>query len=253
MPDYGLSGKACLVTGGGSGIGRATAITLARSGGLVAVCDIVASRAEAVAAEIAAAGGTAIALPGDVSDPDVAGRLVAAVAAEYGRFDVGVNNAGIGGVPELLADYPPKAWRELMSVNLDGVFFCMRAEITALRATGQGGSIVNMASILGVVGHVRTAAYVTAKHAVIGLTKAAALDHAPDGIRVNAIGPGFIETPALMAHVDDAGLAALAAVHPIGRLGRAEEVAELVAWLASDASSFCTGAFYPLDGGFTAV
>ena len=182
-----------------------------------------------------------------------AARLLAAEAsaAPVGELHVAVNNAGIGGPAQTVDEYSTADWRKVLSVDLDGVFYGVRAETRAMLAGG-GGSIINMASVFGAVGIETAPAYVAAKHGVVGLTKAAALAHATEGIRVNAVGPAFISTPLLISSMSEEARAGLASQHALGRLGTPEEVAELVAWLASDASSFATGTYYPLDGGLLA-
>lgn len=246
-----LDRKVALVTGAGSGIGRAVAVTLARSGAAVAVADLAQEKAQAVAAEISEAGGRAVAFGGDSSDPDAVDTLVADVVAQLGGLHVAVDNAGIGGPAQTVDEYSTADWRKVLSVNLDGVFYGVRAETRAMLAGG-GGSIVNMASVFGAVGIETAPAYVAAEHGVVGLTKAAALAHATEGIRVNAVGPAFIGTPLLESSMTEDERAGLASMHALNRLGTPEEVAELVAWLASDASSFATGTYHPLDGGLLA-
>jgi 2-dehydro-3-deoxy-L-rhamnonate dehydrogenase (NAD+) len=251
MAVYDVAGKVAVVSGGGSGIGAACAITLSRSGAKVVVADLRLDAAEAVMATIDKDGGVAAALEADVTDPASAEQMVRATIERFGTLDIGVNNAGIGGEHASTGDYPLESWRSVMSVNLDGVFYCTRAEIGAMRERG-GGSIINMASVLGAVGWPESVAYVAAKHGVIGLTKSAAIEHAADGIRINAVGPGFINTPLIAENLDEGSIALLADLHPLGRIGEAHEVAELVAWLASDSASFATGTYYPIDGGYLA-
>ena len=242
-----LAGKVAIVTGAGSGIGEACATLLARRGAKVLVADVRAEPAEAVAAAIGDAARPHVV---DVTDPAACEAMVDAAVDAFGRLDVAVNNAGIGGPQAPTGEYPLDGWAAVIAVNLSGVFYCMRAEISAMLAGG-GGSIVNMASILGSVGFAQSVAYVSAKHGVVGMTRTAAVEYARQGIRVNAVGPGFIETP-LLAAASPEIVAGVAGLHPLGRLGRSEEVAELVAFLASDRASNTTGAFYVTDGGYTA-
>ncbi|MGB7982348.1 MAG: SDR family NAD(P)-dependent oxidoreductase [Candidatus Nanopelagicales bacterium] len=242
-----FSGRAALVTGAGSGIGQACAELLAQRGARVLVADIDLAAAERVASGI---GGDAAPFQVDVGDPDQCDAMVAAAIDAFGRLDVAVNNAGIAGPSLPLGEYPTDGWRHVLGVHLDGTFFCCRAEIRTMKDSG-GGSIVNMASILGSTGFQSAPAYVAAKHGIVGVTKAGALDHAADGIRLNSVGPGFIDTP-LLADAPAEVVAGVASLHPLGRLGTSAEVAELVCFLASDAASNMTGGYYVVDGGYTA-
>lgn len=239
-----------LVTGAGAGIGQACAITLARQGDHVVVVDANREGAESSLREIVDDGGSGEARTCNVTDSKAVDELVAGIIAEHGRLDAAVNNAGISGARVGIADLDDDDWFETRSVNLDGVLYCLRAEIRAMRRLG-GGSIVNMASILSTVAFPDAAAYVTAKHGVLGITRSAALDYAKDGIRVNAVGPGFIDVERRRQMPADA-LQRLVALHPVGRLGSPEDVAEVVAFLLSERARNITGSFYPTDGGFTA-
>ncbi|WP_290849336.1 SDR family NAD(P)-dependent oxidoreductase [Gordonia sp. (in: high G+C Gram-positive bacteria)] len=246
-----VDSKICLVTGAGSGIGATTAKHLAARGMTVVCADLNGDGAAQVAADIVAAGGSATAATLDVTDDVAVSALVEQIVADHGRLDVAVNSAGIGD-PERnhLADVDPAAWHRVIGVNLTGVFFCMRAEIDAMLRTG-GGSIVNMASVHSLVGRSMQAAYVASKHGVVGLTKAAAIEYGDRAIRVNAVCPGYIETP-LLVDMPTPMREQIEAKHPVGRLGTPEEVAEVVDFLAGDSSSFVTGAAYTVDGGYTA-
>jgi NAD(P)-dependent dehydrogenase (short-subunit alcohol dehydrogenase family) len=251
MVQHDYNGKVAIVTGAGSGIGEACALTFARSGAKVVVADFDEDGGKRVTEKIVSDGGEATFVTVDVSKPEQNEAMVASAVETYGGLHVAVNNAGIGGAQASTGEYPIESWQQVLEVNLSGVFYGMRYEIPAMLTSG-GGAIVNMASILGSVAFASSVAYVAAKHGVVGLTKTAAVEYSSQGIRVNSVGPGFINTPLLENNLDQETLAALASMHPIGRLGEAQEVADLVAFLGSDAASFCTGGYYLVDGAYTA-
>lgn len=240
--------RVALVTGGGSGIGAACARRLAADDYAVVVADVDHVAALACARRL---GPSAVAVAADVADEPSVEAMLEAALERTGRLAVAVNCAAIRGPAVSVADHDLASWRRLMSVNLDGAFLCLRAELRAMRAGG-GGAIVNVASVLGLRGHPSAPAYATAKHGLVGLTRSAALAHAVDGIRVNAVCPGYIRTPMLTGASGAERRAGLAGLHPLGRLGEPEEVADLVGWLASDQASFVTGALYAVDGGLLA-
>ncbi|AKH42267.1 NAD(P)-dependent dehydrogenase (short-subunit alcohol dehydrogenase family) [Altererythrobacter atlanticus] len=243
-----FSGKNAIVTGAASGIGAAIARDLAGRGARVLVADYNSQGAEAVAGEL---GAGALAYAVNVAKAEEVEAMVAFAVREFGRLDLAVNNAGISGDQQSTGEMALENWRRVIDVNLNGVFYSMRYQIPAMLENG-GGSIVNMASILGSVGWRGAAHYVAAKHAVCGLTKTAALEYSAQGIRVNAVGPAFIETPLIEGALSKKQLDGLVGMHPIGRLGQPEEVAALTNFLLSDAASFLTGAYYPVDGAFLA-
>lgn len=245
-------GKVAIVTGAASGIGRASALFYAREGASVTVSDVNEPGGQETVRLICDAGGDAFFTKADVSNPTDCETLVRRTVETYGRLDFACNNAGIGGEQHPTAEYSIEGWQQVIAINLSGVFYCMKYEIPEMLKSG-GGSIVNMASILAQVGFSGAPAYVAAKHGVIGLTKNAAIEYAAQGIRVNSIGPAFIRTPMIASlEENEAALNMLVSLHPIGRLGLPEEVAELVIWLSSQRASFVTGAYYPVDGGYLA-
>jgi len=242
-----LAGKVALITGASRGIGAATAHAFAQAGATVVLAARDEQALDALARAIRAAGGAALAVPTDVGDPAAVERLVARTLATYGRLDAAFNNAGAGHPPVALADIAVDDWERSVRVNLTGVFLALKYEIPALDASG-GGAIVNMSSTAGLSAKGGLAAYVAAKHGVIGLTATAALDYAGRHIRVNAVAPGPILTAGL-SRASDAARAQVAAAVPMGRIGQPEEIAAAVVWLCSDAAAFITGATLPIDGG----
>ncbi len=246
-----LENKVAIITGAGSGIGRAIALLYAAEGAKVVVSDINEAGGQETLASIKSKGGQAVFVKADTARPEDNKHLVDQAVAQFGALHIAVNNAGIGGPIGPAGEYPIEGWNKVISINLSGVFYGLRYQIPAILSSG-GGSIVNMASILGKVGTKGSAAYVAAKHGVIGLTEAAALEYADKKIRINAIGPGYIMTPLLTNTLDAATLQVIAGLHPMGRLGTSEEVAELSLWLNSDKSSFVTGSYYNIDGGYLA-
>ena len=245
-----LKGKVALITGAGSGIGEATAKLFAQEGAKVFLTDIDEQAVHQVSDQIEADGGSAKFLKADTSIAEDSEKSVQQCIKHFGKLDIAVNNAGIGGEQAPVGDYGIAAWDKVIAINLSGVFYGMRYQIPEMLKSGNA-SIINVASILGSVGFANSAAYVAAKHGVLGLTKTAALEYSAKGIRVNSVGPAFINTP-LLKDLDKDLLNQLVAVHPIGRLGESDEVAELFLWLASDRASFATGAYYPIDGGYLA-
>jgi len=252
-----LDQKVALVTGGASGIGRATALAFAREGAKVVVADVAIAGGEETVRMVRAAGGTAIFVQADVSRGNEVERMVKRGMETYGRLDCAFNNAGIQGDLAQTAACSEENWRRIIAINLTGVWLCMKYEIPPMLARG-GGAIVNTASNFGLVGSDGMPAYAASKHGVVGLSKTAALEYAKAGVRVNAVCPGPTQTPLVdqvlrqQPQLADRIVAAITAREPVGRMGRPEEIADAVVWLCSDAASFVTGAAIAVDGGFVA-
>ncbi|MEU2085885.1 SDR family NAD(P)-dependent oxidoreductase [Streptomyces albus] len=245
-----FEGKAALVTGAASGIGLAVARQLGQGGAAVVVADYDEDGAQVAAGELETAGVRAEPLVVDVTDPDSVRESVRFTTERFGSLDLAVNNAGVGGPSMPTGEYEITAWQRVISTNLSGVFYGLRYQLPVMAAAGRG-AIVNMSSILGTNGFAGSPAYVAAKHGVIGLTKTAALEYADKGVRINAVGPGFIDTP-LLRETDNPMRERLISLHPQGRLGTAEEVAEVTAFLLSDRAAFVQGSYHLVDGGYAA-
>jgi len=246
-----FDGKVAVVTGGGSGIGEAVVNELAAAGAKVVVADRDQAGIERVVAAVTASGGTATGFTLDVASAEQNAAMVGFAEKTYGGLHLAVNNAGIGGPAAQTGEYPLDGWKTVIDVNLNGVFYGLRYEIPAMLRSG-GGAIVNMASILGSVGFATAVAYTSAKHALLGMTKVAAMEYATRSIRINAVGPGFIDTPLLAKNLDSNTLKYVAGLHPIQRLGRPEEVSALTCFLLSGRASFITGSYHLVDGGYVA-
>lgn len=243
--------KTAIVTGGGSGIGAEIARQLAAQGASVVVTDIKLDAAQAVVDEIVAAGGKASAFAQNTAKWEDSQAAVEFAQQTYGALHLAVNNAGIGAAPQNIGDYDIEAWNRVRAVDLDGVFYGLKFQLPAIVAAG-GGAVVNMASVLGSVGIAQNAAYVASKHALVGLTKVAALEYTAQGVRTNAVGPGFIDTPLVRSSLSPEALTHLENEHATGRLGTDAEVAALTLFLLSDAASFISGSYHLVDGGYSA-
>ncbi|WP_417600439.1 SDR family NAD(P)-dependent oxidoreductase [Owenweeksia hongkongensis] len=246
-----LENKVALVTGAGSGIGKAVATLYAKEGAKVIVNDINEENGQLVVDQIKSDGGEAFFIGGDVSKEEDVQNLIKNTVEKYGQLDIACNNAGIGGEQNLTGQYSVDSWNKVVAINLNGVFLNCKYQLEQMEKNG-GGVIVNMASIHGIAAAPMSSAYTTTKHAVVGLTKNIGVEYAQKNIRCNAVGPGYIDTP-LLSMASPEMLEALKAKHPMNRLGKAEEVAELVLFLSSEKSSFITGGYYLIDGGYTAV
>jgi NAD(P)-dependent dehydrogenase (short-subunit alcohol dehydrogenase family) len=248
-----VQGKIALVTGGGSGIGRATSLIFAREGAKVVVADVVVPGGEETVQMIKAAGGDAIFVKADMSKAAEVEAMVKKAVDTYGRLDYAHNNAGIEGTTRKTIDYTEDEWDRIMAINLKGVWLCMKYEIPQMLKQG-GGAIVNTASDAGLLGVPQMPAYVASKHGVVGLTKTAALEYAKQNVRVNAVCPGVIKTPMVdrITGLRPGRAERMTAAEPVGRMGKPEEIGEAVVWLCSDGASFVTGLAMPVDGGVQA-
>ncbi|NJY63204.1 SDR family oxidoreductase [Salinimicrobium sp. CDJ15-81-2] len=245
-----MKNKVVIITGAASGIGEAAALLFGKEGAKVVVSDINTRAGEEVVKRIQKFGGTASFFKADVASAAENKALVDHAVKTYGTLDIAVNNAGIGGEANKIVEMSLEGWHRVIDINMHSVFYGMKYQIEAMLKHGHG-SIVNITSILGSVGFEGSAGYVAAKHAIVGMTKTAAIEYSSQGIRINAVGPAFIDTP-LLDQLDDDIKNQLVSLHPMGRLGRSNEVAELILWLGSDKASFATGSYYPIDGGYLA-
>lgn len=242
-----LNNKVALITGGASGIGRSTAELFIKEGAKVTITDLNVELGEQVVKEL---GENAFFVQANSSSPEDNKLAVEKTVEKFGALHIAVNNAGIGGASAVVGEYPLEEWSKVININLNGVFYGMRYQLPEIEKVG--GSIINIASILGSVGFANSSAYTAAKHGVVGLTKSAAWEYGTRGVRINAVGPGFIMTPLVKSSLSAEALEFLESQHAMQRLGEAHEVAEIILWLASDKSSFATGTYYPIDGGYLA-
>src|SRR5690554_6119408 len=242
-----LENKVAVITGGASGIGKATAELFLKEGAKVVITDINEELGNQVAREM---GENAFFVKANSASEQDNKRVVEEAVKKFGALHIAVNNAGIGGASVLTGEYPIEEWNKVININLNGVFYGMRHQLPEIEKAG--GSIINIASILGSVGFANSSAYAAAKHGVVGLTKSAAWEYGTRGVRINAVGPGFIRTTLVESSLSPEALQYLESQHALNRLGVSQEVAELILWLASDKSSFATGTYYPIDGGYLA-
>lgn len=242
-----LENKVAIVTGGASGIGKAIVELFVKEGAKVVIADLNEDWGSKLAESL---GEATVFVKADSSLPEDNKKLVDIAVEKFGALHIAVNNAGIGGDAATVGDYSLESWKKVIDINLNGVFYGMHFQLPEIEKVG--GSVINMASILGQVGFANSSAYVAAKHGVVGLTKSAGWEYGTRGVRINAIGPGFISTPLVDNNLDKDALTYLETQHAMQRLGKSEEVAELALWLASDKSSFVTGSYYPVDGGYLA-
>ncbi|CAB4850488.1 unannotated protein [freshwater metagenome] len=243
-------GRTAIVTGAASGIGRAASLALAAQGANVVLTDVNADALDAVATSISESGGAALAVVANVAKHEDVKNVVDQAMGRFGALHLAFNNAGIGGPLGPTHEIDIEAYLTLMDINLHSVFYGMRYQVPAIIASG-GGAIVNTSSILGTVGDANAVAYVAAKHGVAGMTKAAALDYAAQGVRINSVHPGYVDTP-LLKNLPDGAYEGLVGLHPMGRLGTPSDIAETVLFLLSDRAAFITGAQFSVDGGYTA-
>lgn len=243
-----LENKVAIVTGGASGIGKAIVEIFLQEGAKVVIADINEKLGLAMLEENSE--GNLVFIKADSASPADSEKIVSAAVENFGALHIAVNNAGIGGPSSDIGNYPIDLWNKVIDINLNGVFYGMHYQLPEVEKVG--GSIINMASILGAVGFANSSAYAAAKHGVVGLTKSAAWEYGERNVRINAIGPGFITTPMIADEIDDETQQHLASQHALQRLGSPREVAELALWLASEKSSFATGGYYPIDGGYLA-
>lgn len=247
-----FKGKVIIVTGGGSGFGKAIAESYAEAGAKVVIADISEESGNETIDLLNQKGGESIFVKTDVGKAEDCKNLVEKTVEKFGRLDIAINNAGIGGEPYPIGEFPIEWWDRMIQVNLSGIFYCMRYEIPEMLKNG-GGVIVNMSSVLGLVGFVGAAPYVASKHAIIGITKNVALEYGIKNIRANAVCPGHVQTPIneiLMKNTDSTD--SILKKYPMQRLGKIDEVRDLVLWLSSDRASFCNGSYYVVDGGYSA-